>query len=476
MSLDLTKQITERAFSSAANVHEKGDGTLESAIRGTLQEDAREKVRALNAVDLVDNSAGAGGVVFTADDSTDEITLEVASGLQTGDGPFRLANTGGALPGGLAAGADFWVVRESATVFQLATSRANALAGTVVDVTSAGSGTHFLLALKDGPELSSNDLTGLTTGVTAASANAAADTVMDAYATLVERANLVLAELDAGAAAEGPGTAGGGTIAAIDDTATANTDDTDAASFDSVRAVRQDLEDSQRTVVDLVNVCRRAVGLGPVPEAGVVGQRSSASASAPVPADAEGAGRSTKGRLLSGHDLVAISDAANVDPPTAAVLLAEWDAFVDHLADNVAFLADQLDEVTEAGGKVAVQVPFFLPQTEYAAGTAVNVISPVAGRIRSARTVVMDEVTSGAAAVTLAVNGVAVTGASVTIADASVIGAFDEDAVADTATNVVRRGDVIAVSTDGTPTAGAAFGFVEIELESEGKKPAAFAG
>jgi len=48
------------------------------------------------------------------------------------------------LPTGLSAGTDYWLVRQSATTAKVATSYANALAGTVIAFTDAGTGTHTL--------------------------------------------------------------------------------------------------------------------------------------------------------------------------------------------------------------------------------------------------------------------------------------------------------------------------------------------
>lgn len=48
------------------------------------------------------------------------------------------------LPTGLSAGTDYWLVRVSATTARVATSLANAIAGTVIAYTDAGTGTHTL--------------------------------------------------------------------------------------------------------------------------------------------------------------------------------------------------------------------------------------------------------------------------------------------------------------------------------------------
>jgi hypothetical protein len=79
---------------------------------------------------------------FTAAASTDIITRggSVRPGL-TGDG-VRVSSTG-TLPAGLAADTTYYLMRAEAGL-QLATSLANARAGTAIDITDAGSGTHTL--------------------------------------------------------------------------------------------------------------------------------------------------------------------------------------------------------------------------------------------------------------------------------------------------------------------------------------------
>lgn len=54
----------------------------------------------------------------------------------------RFNNSGGALPTGLSAATDYWMVRVSATTARIATSFANAIAGTVIAFTDAGTGTN----------------------------------------------------------------------------------------------------------------------------------------------------------------------------------------------------------------------------------------------------------------------------------------------------------------------------------------------
>ncbi len=80
---------------------------------------------------------------FTADSSTDTITI-TGHGLLTGDGPVCVRNVGGALPGGLVAQTDYWVIRLDANTLRLATSSGAANNSTYINLTSNGSGTNIL--------------------------------------------------------------------------------------------------------------------------------------------------------------------------------------------------------------------------------------------------------------------------------------------------------------------------------------------
>jgi hypothetical protein len=70
----------------------------------------------------------------------------VAHGFITGDGPVHVG-TSGTRPGGLAALTSYYVIRISDSKFQLATSYANALTGTAVTITDAGTGEHGVLRI-----------------------------------------------------------------------------------------------------------------------------------------------------------------------------------------------------------------------------------------------------------------------------------------------------------------------------------------
>lgn len=81
---------------------------------------------------------------FTADAGTDVCTwtssANFPSNIVTGT-RVRLTTTT-TLPAGLATATDYYVIRVSDTTFKLATSYANAIAGTAINITDAGTGTH----------------------------------------------------------------------------------------------------------------------------------------------------------------------------------------------------------------------------------------------------------------------------------------------------------------------------------------------
>ncbi|RTL09111.1 MAG: hypothetical protein EKK62_04010 [Acidimicrobiia bacterium] len=81
---------------------------------------------------------------FTADAGTDlctwTSTASIPSNLLTGT-RVRLT-TSGTLPAGLATATDYYLVRMSDSTFELASSYANAIAGTQINITDAGTGTH----------------------------------------------------------------------------------------------------------------------------------------------------------------------------------------------------------------------------------------------------------------------------------------------------------------------------------------------
>ncbi len=94
------------------------------------------------------NTLGYGDT-FTADAGTDVITMtsttNIPSNILTGT-RVRLTTTT-TLPGGLATGTDYYVIKVTDSTFKLATSYANAVAGTAINITDAGTGTHTMSRL-----------------------------------------------------------------------------------------------------------------------------------------------------------------------------------------------------------------------------------------------------------------------------------------------------------------------------------------
>lgn len=94
------------------------------------------------------NTLGYGDT-FTADASTDIITMtsttNIPSNILTGT-RVRLTTTT-TLPGGLALATDYYVIKVTDSTFKLATSYANAIAGTAINITDAGTGTHTMSRL-----------------------------------------------------------------------------------------------------------------------------------------------------------------------------------------------------------------------------------------------------------------------------------------------------------------------------------------
>lgn len=75
--------------------------------------------------------------------ATDLITVSINADRWLTGVKVRMTTTG-VLPTGIAAATDYYVIRVSPTTIKLASSAANALAGTAVDITAAGSGTHTI--------------------------------------------------------------------------------------------------------------------------------------------------------------------------------------------------------------------------------------------------------------------------------------------------------------------------------------------
>jgi hypothetical protein len=81
---------------------------------------------------------------FTASNDTGNLLLTYANDFKTLT-KIRCTNAGGGLPTGLSVSTDYWLIRQSATTARVATSYANALAGTYIAYTDGGTGVHTLM-------------------------------------------------------------------------------------------------------------------------------------------------------------------------------------------------------------------------------------------------------------------------------------------------------------------------------------------
>jgi len=126
--------------------------TYTSDSSATVQEIHNGLITLLNAVSdknytatfapLADQSAKT----FTVDHTTSNgaTFTTTAHGWNTGDGAVEGSNVGGALPSGMTAATPYYVIKIDANTYKLATSLANALAGTAIVLTDNGSGTNTL--------------------------------------------------------------------------------------------------------------------------------------------------------------------------------------------------------------------------------------------------------------------------------------------------------------------------------------------
>lgn len=106
------------------------------------------------------DTASYTGRTFTANAGNDEITVALDV-FSTGQA-VRLTSTG-TLPAGLNTTNTYYVIRISGSVYKLASTVANALAGTPVDITDAGTGTHTMTGTSMGRIKNMVQNTGATT-------------------------------------------------------------------------------------------------------------------------------------------------------------------------------------------------------------------------------------------------------------------------------------------------------------------------
>jgi hypothetical protein len=112
-----------------------GRGIASSAIDDT------SIAAAANACD-VRITAPSFSDIFTVSTTTEALTFSQPIPIDTGDG-VKVSSTA-TVPSPLVAGTTYYAIKVTDTSYQLATTMANAFAGTAIDLTSAGSGQHTL--------------------------------------------------------------------------------------------------------------------------------------------------------------------------------------------------------------------------------------------------------------------------------------------------------------------------------------------
>lgn len=96
-----------------------------------------------NYRDIVAGNEVQAERTFTVNTGTDVLTLSASRGWTTGMGPIQVRSST-TLPAGLALSTDYYWIEVSSTTGKLATSYANAMAGTAIDITTTGTGTHSI--------------------------------------------------------------------------------------------------------------------------------------------------------------------------------------------------------------------------------------------------------------------------------------------------------------------------------------------
>lgn len=179
--------------------------------------------------------------------------------------------------------------------------------------------------------------------------------------------------------------------------------------------------------------------------------------------EASGSGTSFAGKKAA-KKVTAISMSANVTGLTVGTGDVLGSPVV--IPNTAHILRELQDGVALAGqAPTKIQLPFSINQTDLLAPTAAELIAPCAGYISMLKTTVQVAVTTGGA-ITVEVATVAVTGLSITVADAATKGTVQSDTPTTprSATTLVAAGDRITITPAAAfATAGAVNGYLEIE-------------
>ena len=276
MGLDRTLQVRPGNFSGNSKVYSAGPEGLAAhvrnlqavqasaaAIAGAADDFAADDTATIDSVPLVTFDASGG-------DNEDQVTLVNAElGVPTGH-PITFGPSGGDIALPLLIGTEYFVIRlqgsgqaglKDVHAFQVAATQLQAEQGVAIEFDDDGSGAvgvAFHIALPNAPV--SADLSGGTLGVLGSQVLATTDTIMEGLGSLMRTTNALRADIGMEQPDDGTLTSALTPIL-VDVVATANTNDDDAASFESVVANYNDMNNAFVTMINNINDICAAVGL-----------------------------------------------------------------------------------------------------------------------------------------------------------------------------------------------------------------------
>ncbi len=142
-TLQIASSLANAYTATELDLTTGGSGTHTMAWTGIYQQTTKVCNVDRAYILLTDGrGADATDTVESVDAGTNQLTL-TSHNYQTGTGPVTLS-TSGTLPAPLSPASNYYLIRDSANLVRVATSLANALAGTAVNITDAGTGTHTI--------------------------------------------------------------------------------------------------------------------------------------------------------------------------------------------------------------------------------------------------------------------------------------------------------------------------------------------
>jgi hypothetical protein len=195
--LSIVSAATSLPAASATNGIEVADVQSIWNAGASVPSEFDLELSAAGAVDLTDlelqgyvqnQTQIASDDMDTVTAGTDTITA-ASHGLAKGDGPIQLTTTD-TLPAGLTLTTDYWIIYVDADNFKLAASLEDAIEGTAIDITDAGTGTHSFEGSESGDYMSGSnnafEVEALSYGLLGPAADGAVSlTALKGYATRI---------------------------------------------------------------------------------------------------------------------------------------------------------------------------------------------------------------------------------------------------------------------------------------------------